>query len=687
MADHAEPENSQGSLDGPKASGDRAVMPEAFISYASHDTAVAAALVEALERAGVTCWIAPRDVRAGALYADAIVRAISSARAFVLVLSESSIDSSHVGKEIERASSKKRPIIALRIDAAPLTPALEYFLSESQWVEAHAGNMPEAYAKLIDAIRGLAPAAAGAVASARPAVSAGATLQSPSKSRLTQILTTAGIVLIVGYLVVDKVWLSRRPEPLQSSVAVTPAAAPAAAAAPAVPLISEKSIAVLPFTDMTEKKDQEYFSDGLSEDLIDLLTKVPELHVPARASSFYFKGQHATIPEIARALAVTYVLEGSVRKAGNLVRVRTELIRADNGYNVWSETYDRDLKDIFKVQDDIAGRVVAALKVALPGGAKPVNADQHTDNTEAYNQYLLGQHFERQFEEAGFRHAVDAFRKAIALDPHYAAAYAGLSFAEIGLADKIGDPTGVTRSLAAAEQAIALAPGDTAGYGARGWLRTSSLWDWDGAAQDFAKVASIDADAYLGVRCALNVAQGHLTEAIALQKREVQRDPLVALQWSGLAGISIDAGDLEEARSAVQRALEIEPDFSIAKMDLAELELIEGRPDQALVEAQGIKDPVWKLLTVAIVEHSLHHASESQQALDALIRDRQRDAAYQIAEVYAWRGDTDQAFAWFDRAYRQRDGGMVYLKTDYFLKSVRSDPRYAALLRRMKLPE
>jgi hypothetical protein len=141
------------------------------------------------------------------------------------------------------------------------------------------------------------------------------------------------------------------------------------------------------------------------------------------------------------------------------------------------------------------------------------------------------------------------------------------------------------------------------------------------------------------------------------------------------------------ARSDLQRSLELEPDFSVAKMHLAELELIEGHPGQALLEAQGIRDPVWKLVSVAIVEHSLQHAAESQQALDALIRDRQNDAAYQIAEIYTWRGDPDQAFAWLDRGYRHRDGGMMYLKTDYFLKSVRSDPRYAALLRRMKLPE
>jgi eukaryotic-like serine/threonine-protein kinase len=350
------------------------------------------------------------------------------------------------------------------------------------------------------------------------------------------------------------------------------------------------------------------------------------------------------------------VLEGSVRKAGNTVRVRTELIRADNGDNVWSETYDRDLKDIFKVQDEIAGRVVAVLKAALPGGAQPVNADQRTDNTEAYNRYLLGQHFLSQFNEASYRRAVDAYKKAIALDPHYAAAYAGLLFAEHSLSDKIGDPTGVARALAAAEQATALGPEDASGYGARGWLRTSVLWDWDGAAQDLSKAASIDAERFLAIRGDLAMAQGRTADALALQKRAVQRNPLVALEWSGLAGMLLDAGDLAGARDMARKALEIDPEFSVAKLNLVWLDLVESHADQALSGAQGIEDRDWNLQAVALAQHSLHHEHESQQALDALVRESARTAAYQIAEVYAWQGDKDQAFAWLDRAYRQRDG-------------------------------
>jgi TolB-like protein len=652
-----------------------------FLSYASQDAAVAQALCAALEGAGQRCWIAPRDVRAGDAYAAAIVQAINSCRMLVLLLSRSAIDSPHVLREVERASSKKRPVLAVRLDASELPPELEYFLSANQWLDASIGALDQVIPALIEAVRGqgrIAGAAAIAKVAQVGEASASAGRSRSALGARAMPVALSLVALVLGYLLIDKFWLSRH-----ATMAAPAAAPPVSAAAPAA---SDKSIAVLPFADLSEHKDQEYFSDGLSEDLIDLLTKVPELHVPARASSFYFKGQHTTIAEIARSLAVTYVLEGSVRKAGNTVRVRTELIRADNGYNVWSETYDRDLKDIFKVQDEIATRVVAALKVALPGGAKPVNADRHTDNTEAYNQYLLGEHFAVQYTEDGFRRSLGAFKKAVALDPRYAAAYAGLAFAEASLADKIGDPTGVARAEAAAEQAIALAPDEPEGYGARGWLRTAILWDWDGASQDFAKVASIDDNLFLDLRANLAMALGHLDEALVMQKRSVQKNPLVGLTWTGIVVCRIDAGDLAQARTYLLKALEVDPDLAVLRLQLVELELLEGHADQALVEAQQIKDRDWNLQAVAMAQHALHHDTESQQALDALIKASAKAAAYQIAEVYAWQGNKDQAFAWLDRAFRQHDGGMPYLKTDWIFKPLRSDPRYADLLRGMKLP-
>jgi TolB-like protein len=678
--------------DEPPPTGSPGVVPGAnldakvFVSYASRDVAVADAVVAALERHGVACWIAPRDVKGGALYADAIVRSISDAKALVLVLSENSVASAHVSKEVERASSKRRPVIALRIDDAPLSPALEYFLGESHWIDARAGDMDAAMAKLIAAIREPERTKPGTIPAVAAGTSAGTGSAAHPKPQRRRVLLAAGFAVVavaLTALLVDKLWLSKHAKTEQGAA---PVASGPAAATPAGSAISEKSIAVLPFTDMSEKKDQEYFSDGLSEDLIDLLTKAPELRVPARASSFYFKGQHATIAEIAKALSVAYVLEGSVRKAGGTIRARTELIRAENGYNVWSETYDRDLKDIFKVQDDIAGRVVTALKAALP--AVKTGDAERTDNTEAYNQYLLGRNFLRPWTAAGWQHAIEAFSKAIALDPHYAGAYARLAEAEANLADKVGDPAGFTRATAAVERAIALAPHAANGYIIRGYLRSNFLWDWDGARKDFDQALSLDPNGTVeSYASTLAEAQGRLTDAIAMQRRATQRDPLVPVDWAYLGTLLLEAGRLPEARAALARSLEIDPDFSIAHMILARVELLDGRLDQALAEARETHDRGWQLLSTALVQYSLHHPQESQQALDELIKTEAADEAYQIAEIYAWRGEKDQAFMWLDRAYAQHDGGLIEVKADKLLASLRADARYAAFLRKMNLPE
>jgi TolB-like protein len=343
------PTDTPASVRAPNASS------HVFISYASQDVAIADGVVKTLEGHGFKCWIAPRDVKAGALYADAIVRAIRGAKAFVLVLSESAIDSSHVGKEVERASSKKRPIIALRVDAAPLTPALEYFLSESQWVEARAENMEAAYSRLIDAIR--EPEQTGPAF--RPNVPSGVAAATASaanpKSRRNRNLLLAGIAFIgavVVALLADKFWLEKH---VATEQPMTTAAK----------VVSDKSIAVLPFTDMSEKKDQEYFADGMAEEVLDLLAKIPSLTVIGRTSSFQFKGKNADLRTIGAQLNAAHVLEGSVRKSGDEVRVTAQLINTRTGTHEWSETYDQRFGDVLKMQDEIATGLVRALQVTV----------------------------------------------------------------------------------------------------------------------------------------------------------------------------------------------------------------------------------------------------------------------------------------------------------------------------------
>src|SRR5450755_1128831 len=334
MADRADPADHQEKTANATPTAEPARV---FVSYASPDVAVAGALVEALERHGISCWIAPRDVKAGAVYADAIVRAISSAKALVLVLSENAIGSSHVGKEVERASSKKRPIIALRVDKAPLTPALEYFLSESQWIEAQDEKKEPAYARLIDAIQELEQAAPGTGRSMTPPAGTGpATRPTGRRKRIPLAVLLSVVAVALVALLADRAWLAKQLAADQPTTAATSA-------------VSIKSIAVLPFTDMSEKHDQEYFADGIAEEVLDRLAKVPGLKVVGRASSFQFKGKSADAAGIGTALGVAYLLEGSVRKEVGRVRVTAQLVEARSGAQRWSDRFDSDEVDMLQV--------------------------------------------------------------------------------------------------------------------------------------------------------------------------------------------------------------------------------------------------------------------------------------------------------------------------------------------------
>ena len=293
------------------------------------------------------------------------------------------------------------------------------------------------------------------------------------------------LVLAIGLFAFDR-FSPRKAEPVAASdEATTPAIKSAAApsTAAASPAASDSSIAVLPFVDMSQSKDQEYFSDGLSEELLNLLAQIPQLRVIARTSSFSFKGKEVDVAEIAKTLNVANVLEGSVRKSGDTLRITAQLIRTADSSHLWSETYDRQLTDVFKVQDEIAAAVVAQLKVKLLP-AQQVTNPHRTANTEAYNQYLLGNQFFNRNSLEGYHFAVEAYRKAITLDPAYAAAYAGLAYAEIYTSDYAETPeenaAGRQRALAAADKSTALAPDLAEGYAVRAWLRSSITWDWSG---------------------------------------------------------------------------------------------------------------------------------------------------------------------------------------------------------------
>jgi TolB-like protein/DNA-binding winged helix-turn-helix (wHTH) protein/Flp pilus assembly protein TadD len=485
-------------------------------------------------------------------------------------------------------------------------------------------------------------------------------------------LAGAFVVLasIAAYFWVDKVKLSKH----EKSVAAV--------------VVSDKSIAVLPFTDMSEQKDQEYFGDGMAEEIIDLLVKIPELKVIARTSSFYFKGKQVTLQEIAKSLGVAHVLEGSVRRVGNTVRVTAHLVRTSSGDDLWSQTYDRDVTDIFKVQDEIAAAVVGNLKLKVLSGQEFQSADRNA-NPEAYFHFLLGRQLFNRSDPDDFRRAVVAYQKAIALDPNYAAAYAGLAFAEAYVADYTGDAEGLKRAETAAEKAIPLAPEEADGYAARGYLRLIYRQDWAGAQTDLRRALAINpSDSTVQRRHGdLLESLGRLPEAIAAVRKAIELDPLSSLAWHTLGLQLIFSQDYPAAHEALRRALEIQPDSVVALNALGILQLLEGSAAEALLTFRKNRFDGFRLTGVAMAEQTLGHVEESQQALSELIGKHAQSGAYQIAEVFGWRGEKDKAFEWLERAYRQRDGGLSNVKVDPLFASLRSDPRFNALLRKMNLPE
>src|SRR5208337_4077001 len=291
-------------------------------------------------------------------------------------------------------------------------------------------------------------------------------------------------------------------------------------------------------------KDQEFFADGLAEELLDLLAKTPGLHVVARTSSFSFKGKSDDIPTIAGKLKVANILEGSVRKSGNRLRVTTQLVRAADGEHLWSETYDREVKDIFKVQDEIAAAVVSALKLKLAPGQN--TSPRRSTNPDAYIQYLLGEQSFNRSSTEDFRRSIAAYHQAIALDPNYAAAYAGLAMSELYLADETGDSAGLDRAMAAAERAVALAPDQPMGYAARGDLRSDIAWDWAGAQADFARALELDpSDPFVLRRYSILLdCLGRLPESVTAARKVTEIDPFSASAWRTLSEALFTNGEL-----------------------------------------------------------------------------------------------------------------------------------------------
>ncbi len=518
---------------------------------------------------------------------------------------------------------------------------------------------------------------------------------------------TVLLVLALAYFAVDKFMLApaRNAREIASAVdqagvaSVAKGVAPPAGAAsinvpsatgePSIPSIEQDpSIAVLPLQDLSQGKDQEYFSDGITEELLDLLAKVPKLRVIARTSSFSYKGKDTPIADIARVLHVAAVLEGSVRKSGQKVRITVQLIRASDSSHLWSETYDRTLDDIFKVQDEIAAAVVDKLRISLLGAvptAKPVDP-------RIYPLILQANALIAQNNPAGNKQALALCEQALALVPDEVRAWNALalvSFNQVAASERSIED-GLPAIRAAVARALALDPGDAAAQSLAG--RVADVYDSDfvSAAAHYQRALSLDpANSDVLYNTAVFLAGvGKVDAGIAVMRHLVAHDPASARVHYRLGDLLSRARKYDEAIASLRTALALSPQYNGARSIISASLLAKGDPAGALAEAQAEPSDTWRTISLPAPYYALGRKGEADAALSEMITKFGKDASYNIAYTYAFRGDADKAFEWLDKAVQYQDGGLSEIVYEPLFDKVRGDPRWLPFLSKIgRAPE
>ncbi|MEO6346399.1 MAG: hypothetical protein ABIO60_00685 [Aquaticitalea sp.] len=449
----------------------------------------------------------------------------------------------------------------------------------------------------------------------------------------------------------------------------------------------DKSIAVLAFADMSQEKDQEYFSDGISEEILNLLAKIPDLKVISRTSSFSFKGKETTTAEIGKALNVNHILEGSIRKSGNTFRITAQLIKVSDGAHVWSETYDREMTDIFKIQDEIASKVTLQLKATLLGTA----LTSTTVNIDAYNLYLQAKQVRGQNSMESNDNALKLIRASIAIDSSYAPAWAllarcfhdaGLRFLTIKMEDAI------VQGKQAANKAIVLDPKYVEGYLELALLENAS-WDFKAASALIAKAVHLDPNNPRVIesqsRSAMNNGKKKL--AIELSLKSIEIDPLTVANSYILGLYYLMDGQFTKAEARLNQYLLLYPNSGSCNGLMGHVQISLGHPEKALGYIEKETDPFWNLYRKCMAVHALGKTQEANELLKHFVADYGVDSWPNIAHVYAFRGERDEAFKWLDLAFENRDASLFEILNYPEMKNLWGDPRWNRFINKLGLPK
>jgi len=645
-----------------------------FLSYASEDSEAAQRIGNALKSAGIEVWFDQSELRGGDEWDASIRQQINACALFMPIISANAhartegyfrfewklaIDRSH------RMAPGQAFLLPVVIDDTRNSDErIPDRFRDLQWSRLAGGETSTAFlGRVTTLLDGEAPTDSAG----KPALSIKNVFQ--SRTHEGARWTAVGIVTLL--VVAATGWLMWHQADIHTPMAPAPA--------------SEKSIAVLPFADMSERHNQEYFSDGLSEELIDRLSQSDDLRVIARTSSFYFKDKPATVGEIARTLNVSHVLEGSVRKNGNMVRITAQLVRSSDGSHVWSRTYDRKLNDILKVQDEIAGTVALALKAAL---ASTSPAQQSEAVSQAYNLILEGDFFFRRHEMGDPQHATDLYRQAMQLDPRNARARIAFAEAILHLADHnlVPADTAARQAMEAAQEALSINPSFAPAHRLIAKIERDVNWNWTRALAELERARWLPSsvsdrrDVMLAIEYMRALKSGVYSKRYEdLLRDDLAADPLSGGTMDELATVLTADNRLQEALSLRSRSLQLSPNAIGEKAQLGLQLMYLKRYEDALSVAKTELSDFWKLRALACIHWAMAEHAESDRDLAEFAKDSGSLHSYFMANVHAFRGERDEAFKWLDRAYQEHSAYLPALNVDPILKSLRGDPRFRDL--------